>query len=245
MKRNIITIDRDKCNGCGLCVNACAEGAIEMVDGKAELVSEIYCDGLGVCLGECPTGALVIEEREAEAFDEKAVEDRSKRLEAQAPPTGCACTCPGSALRELSSAKGPCDCGVPQTESALSTWPVQLRLVPPLAPFLKGAHLLITADCVPLAVSDFHSRYLHGRVALVGCPKLDDLAGYAEKIKAILREAQPASVTVLRMEVPCCAGLATVTVEAAREVAPQVPLEVHTIGIGGKVEREVIIARED
>lgn len=243
MKRKIITIDRDKCDGCGQCVTACAEGAIELVDGKAVLVSEVYCDGLGACIGECPTGALVIEEREAEAFDEEAVEGRLERLKALAPPAGCdGGACPSSAMRKLSAHKARATDGAPQAESALSTWPVQLRLVPPFAPFLRGAHLLISADCVPFAVGDFHRRYLEGRVALVGCPKLDDLPAYAEKIKAILREAEPASVTVLRMEVPCCAGLAMVTVDAAREVAPKVPLEVHTIGIGGKIDREVIMS---
>ncbi len=247
MKRKIISIDRDKCNGCGNCVTACAEGAIEIIDGKAELVSEVFCDGLGACIGECPTGALVIEEREAEAFDMKAVEARlamlGRTLDGPAhasEPAGCpGAACPGTALRRP-QAKRPLEGEDAAALSALSTWPVQLRLVPPFAPFLAGADILISADCVPFALSDFHSRYLEGRAVLVGCPKLDDLAGYASKIKAILAEAGPASVTVLRMEVPCCAGLAKVTVDAALQAAPDVPLEVHTIGIDGSITREVI-----
>jgi len=241
MPRKIIRIDREKCDGCGQCVTACAEGAIEIVNGKAELVSESYCDGLGACIGECPTGALVIEEREAEAFDAQAVKRRMedmKNRQGKAPSCPSS-VCPGAALQHPAAERGGSR-EASKAPSALSTWPVQLRLVPPVAPFLRGADLLICADCVPFAVADFHRRYLEGRVVLVGCPKFDDLPAYAERMASIISEAKPASVTILRMEVPCCAGLATVTLNAVRNLSPETPLEIHTVGIGGKIERDVI-----
>ncbi len=236
-------------------MTACAEGAIQIVDGKAELIKEIYCDGLGACLGECPTGALTIEVREAPGFDEEATNKHIEGTSAAAKvaPGGC----PGAALRSFVA--GGVETGGEEGEgaevsgdsasSALSQWPLQLRLVPPTAPFLKNADILICADCVPFAVGDFHKRYLEGRVVLVGCPKLDDLSYYAEKIASVITEATPRSITVLRMEVPCCGGIAMVTVEAQNRVAPEIPLEIHTIGIDGsitveKLETEAVNARE-
>ncbi|HEY9766006.1 MAG TPA: 4Fe-4S binding protein, partial [Chroococcales cyanobacterium] len=202
MLRKIIRIDEEKCNGCGLCIPNCHEGAIKIVNGKAKLVSDAHCDGLGACLGHCPQDALTVEERVADAFDEEVVQrDLSKKEKSE----------------NAENTENP--------ESQLSHWPVQLRLVPPAAPFLQGSDLLICADCVPFAVPDFHSRYLAGRAVLVGCPKLDDLEHYREKLKAVFAEAKPGRVTVLRMEVPCCGGLAQAVMEARDRVIPDTPLE--------------------
>ena len=244
MKRNIITIDDNLCNGCGLCVGKCAEGALQIVDGKARLVSEVYCDGLGACLGECPQGAITIGEREAPAFDERAVHthlaqrDRQERKAAEP----LACGCPGTAMRSFqkSDASHPAPENASDSPSELAQWPVQLRLVPPHAPFLQGADLLVCADCVPFALPDFHSRYLKRKAVLVGCPKLDDLTYYQEKLTDIFSEAQPASVTVLRMEVPCCGGIARAVVNARDEAAPGMPVEIVTVGIQGTVSRELL-----
>jgi ferredoxin len=256
VKRKIIRIDEELCDGCGLCATACHEGAIQIKDGKAKLISEIYCDGLGDCLAECPQDAITIEEREAKPFDEKAVEEhlaRTAKEEAGAaspvsggcpgsamrtfekpmtPPVGGGC--PGAALKSFgqqgAQAGTATSGGVP---SQLSHWPVQLKLVPPGAPFLKEADLLICADCVPFAVPDFHGKYLSGKTVLVGCPKLDDLQYYYEKLKAIYAEAKPRSITVLKMEVPCCAGIAQAAVQAREETIPETELQVCTIGLKG------------
>lgn len=243
MKRAIITIDDAKCDGCGLCVGSCAEGALAVIDGKARLVSEVYCDGLGACLGECPQGAITIEEREAPAFDQAEVD----RHLAKAPGGDCQCHghqaaeaphhahggggCPGATLRQMTPpTPGPTGEAGP---SQLRTWPVQLRLVPPSAPWLRGAHLLVCADCVPFAVPDFHQRWLAGRVVVVACPKLDDQQANVEKLTAIFQTARPASVTVLRMEVPCCGGLAQATRIAALQSGTAIPVEVVTMAIDG------------
>jgi hypothetical protein len=222
-------------------VTACAEGAIALVDGKARLISETYCDGLGACLGECPRGAIQIEEREAEAFDEEAVRRHLAGSRPAVPATAPdpaappRFTCPSAALRELrprpsTAAPASGDLGEP---SALGHWPIQLMLVPPGAPFLRGADLLVCADCVPFVVPDFHRRYLSGRAVLVGCPKLDDLEHYREKLRDILAEARPRSLLVARMEVPCCGGIAMAAREARDAVMPELPLEVHVLGIRG------------
>jgi Pyruvate/2-oxoacid:ferredoxin oxidoreductase delta subunit len=252
-KRNVVRIDEDRCNGCGQCVTACAEGAIAIVDGKARLVSDSYCDGLGACLGTCPQDAITVEEREAEPFDEDAVkrhlaagkEDEEKKKEtASAEPLPCGC--PGTAMRTLHAAKQARQehpAPAAGTGSQLSHWPVQLRLVPPSAPFLRGADLLVAADCTAFALADLHRRYLAGRAVLVGCPKLDDLAFYRQKLADVLREAAPRSLTVLRMEVPCCGGIAGAVREARDEVAPDLPLEVHTVAIdGSRIEVEIVPA---
>jgi ferredoxin len=251
--RKIIHIDEEKCDGCGVCVPACPEGALEVIDGKARLVSEIYCDGLGACLGECPRGAITVEEREAADFDEAAVRERlaekvedeaanarkAEREEPKAPPFPASGGCPGAALRMLGSKNEVVrDPSAAQQESALRQWPVQLMLVPPFAPFLKESDLLICADCVPFALPDFHARYLQGRALLVGCPKLDDLGFYREKLRNIFEVAKPKSLTVLRMEVPCCGGIAVAAIEARNEACPELPVEVHTIGIEGGIHKE-------
>ena len=236
--RLIVKIDEHKCDGCGQCVPACAEGALQIIDGKARLVSEIYCDGLGACLGECPQGAITIEQREAEAFDEAAVE---RHLGQQGKKAPLPCGCPGSAMRTLKPQDTLAYEGGPRLPASLSHWPVQLMLVPPGAPFLRKADILVCADCVPFAVPDFHTKYLAGRAVLVGCPKLDDLAHYRKKLKATFEQANPRSITVLRMEVPCCGEMAQVAAEARNEAVPECPLEIQVIGIqDGRPTRQAV-----
>jgi NAD-dependent dihydropyrimidine dehydrogenase PreA subunit len=235
-KRKIVKIDEELCDGCGLCVPSCAEGALQIIDKKARLVGENLCDGLGACLGECPQGAITIEEREAEEFDEAAVH---KHLRVQAAPE-LPCGCPGSAVRTIACDEG--SAGVPaiRARSELTHWPVQLMLVPSNAPFLKGADILIAVDCVPFKVPDFHAKYLKGKVLLVGCPKLDDLEFYRRKFKEVFETARPRSITVLRMEVPCCGGIVQAVQEARDHSAPSLPVTVHTIGIrDGEVIEEL------
>jgi NAD-dependent dihydropyrimidine dehydrogenase PreA subunit len=226
-KRSIVKIDEELCDGCGLCVPSCAEGALQIIDGKARLVSDKFCDGLGACLGECPRGAITIEERDADHFDEVAVQKHlGTREEPELP-----CGCPGSALRTIACEEEPANVRQAPVKSELTHWPVQLMLVPAGAPFLKGADILIAADCVPFKVPDFHSRYLQGKALLVGCPKLDNLDFYRRKLKEIFAAARPKSITVLRMEVPCCGGIVHAVQEARDQSAPNLPVTVHTIGI--------------
>ncbi|MFH1754956.1 MAG: 4Fe-4S binding protein [Candidatus Latescibacterota bacterium] len=244
--RKIVMIDEEKCDGCGLCVPSCAEGAIQIIDGKAKLVSEMFCDGLGACLGECPQDAITIEERDADGFDAKAVEKHLAQMKSAAKTPAslhepvvkaAAHSCPGSAMRQfMPNTAGMKTSSQPAEPSLLGHWPVQLMLIPPHAPFLKNSDMLICADCVPFTVPDFHQRYLSGRAVLVGCPKLDDLNHYYEKLKAIFAEATPRKITVLRMEVPCCGGISQVAAQARNEVAPGTAMEVHTIGIQGNIQ---------
>lgn len=240
-KRPIIHIDEEKCTGCGLCVPACEEGALAIVDGKARIVKEIFCDGLGACLGDCPEGALTVIERDAEAFDEEAV--LAAQAQAKAPqPSPVHQGCPGSALRTMTPRpSAPASDGEDESASALSHWPVQLMLVPPTAPFLHKADVLLCADCVPFALPDFHGRYLQGRAVLVACPKLDDLAYYTAKLTDILQQTNPRRLTILRMTVPCCGGLVQAATTARAASNWRGTLEVHTVGIeGGVVEREIL-----
>jgi ferredoxin len=241
MKRKIIRIDESKCDGCGLCAKACHEGALAIVNGNAKLVSETYCDGLGACIGECPRDAIIIEERDAPAFDETTVAKRQKQLKQAAAKPHAHGGCPGSMAREFAPAvvrrSAPVDGEPPPSQ--LGHWPVQLRLLSPAAPFLHGANLVLCADCVPFAVSDFHARYLTGRTVAVSCPKLDDLDETIERLTAIFAEAQPSRVTVLRMEVPCCGGLVMAAMKAREAAGSSVPMEVHIIGVrGGIVSQE-------
>ncbi|MBI5546064.1 MAG: 4Fe-4S binding protein [Deltaproteobacteria bacterium] len=248
MKRKIIEIDEAKCDGCGQCVDACHEGALALIDGKARLVKDIFCDGLGACIGECPTGALKIIEREAPAFDASAVEAAQRSGPGAAHPPAHhghghgGGGCPGAALRSLEQAPGPSESDSPDQPppSALGHWPVQLMLVPPHAPFLKGADLVVCADCVPFTVPDFHARYLQGRAVVVGCPKLDDLEHYFQKLAAMIREARPRRLTVLRMEVPCCRGISQAAIQAALASTESFPVEEHVIGVRGGIERNVV-----
>ena len=252
MKRKIITIDEEACNGCGLCVEACHEGAIGLINGKARLLRDDYCDGLGNCLPVCPTGAITFEEREAAAFDEEAVKRKmaaAKALKAQkktAPPTG---GCPGSrfgflnkksdaasveegpALGEESPAHTPTS---RPAQSHLNQWPVQIKLLPVNAPCFDGAKLLIAADCTAFSYGDFHNRFMKGKVTLIGCPKLDE-GDYTEKLTAILTNNDIKSLTIVSMEVPCCGGLAQAAVNALRNSGKMIPWEIVTLSVDGRI----------
>jgi ferredoxin len=244
--RKMVRIDEALCDGCGDCLRSCAEGALQLVDGKARLVSDVYCDGLGACLGECPQGAISIEEREAAPFDEAEVERRKRTLRTGlrvlGAPDGAgpqASGCPGSALRTLSpGGPRPVPAGPGSASpgaSQLGHWPVQLRLVPAGAPFLAGADVVVCADCVPFAVPDFHARYLSGRAVVVGCPKLDDPGDMMARLQALVSRGRPRRITVLRMEVPCCAGIADAALQASSQDGLDFPVEEHVVGVGGGI----------
>ena len=238
MIRRIIQIDREKCNGCGACAEACHEGAIAMVDGKAELMrDDDYCDGLGDCLPACPTGAITFVEREAAAYDEQAVmENKQKKMRKEGMTLPCGC--PGSQSRQIKRAEDPhagAQCAV--QESRLSQWPVQIKLVPVNAPYFDGAKLLIAADCTAYAYAAFHERFMRGHITLVGCPKLDGV-DYAEKLTEIIRENDVKSVTVVRMEVPCCGGLERAAVTALKNSGKFIPWQVVTVTLDGRLKEE-------
>ncbi len=243
-KRKIIHIDEGKCNGCGLCVPSCAEGAIRIIDGKARLVAEKYCDGLGACLGECPEGALSVVEAEADAFDAEAADryaesQRSHRTEPLPDAPSLPCGCPSNLMQIFPSASACQQANEPVSQvgsaSALRHWPVQIRLVPPTAPFLKEADLLVAADCTPVACGRFHRDFLKGRVVLMGCPKFDDVEAYADRFTDIFRKNDIRSVTVLVMEVPCCQGLPVIVRKALSRSGKDIPLEVKTITTCGDI----------
>jgi Pyruvate/2-oxoacid:ferredoxin oxidoreductase delta subunit len=235
-KRQIIKIDQEKCDGCGLCVPSCAEGAIEIVEGKAQLVAEKFCDGLGACLGECPQGALTVEEREADEFvgpapgSPGALEHGGHPTPAPEEPVF---VCPGSQMRQFEPREAP-EAGV----SALSHWPVKLRLVSAKAPFLKGAELLVAADCAPFAAGDFHAKYLHGRAVVCGCPKFEDLEESAAKLAAILKENDIQGITIVNMEVPCCHGLVQAVRQAMISAGKVLPVTICTLGATGQVVQQ-------
>ena len=230
MIRRIIHIDEEKCTGCGACAEACHEGAIAMVDGKAKLTREDYCDGLGDCLPACPTDAIHFEEREAPAYDEAAVHAAKAEKQRAGRPGGC----PGSRPREIHAQEATAvesACAIP---SELRQWPVQIKLVPPKAPWFDGANLLVAADCTAYAYANFHRDFIHGRVCLVGCPKLDHV-DYSEKLEAIIAENDIQSVTIVRMEVPCCGGLEFAAKEALKNSGKRIPWRVVTISVDGRV----------
>lgn len=275
-KRKIIHIDEQKCNGCGLCLPNCPEGAIQMIDGKARLISDLFCDGLGACIGHCPQGAIAIEEREAGEYDEKKVmaaivkqgkkvikahlkhladhnqkeylkeaisfleenkipvPSEEDRAHAHISPSGC----PGSRIAEFGKIQSPAgkDRSVPRasSESQLRQWPVQLMLVPAHAPFLNNADILIAADCVPFAYADFHAELLQGKVLLVGCPKLDDVSLYQEKISEMVENTSVKSITYAHMEVPCCSGLVSVIRQAIAASGKEIPFKEAVISIQGE-----------
>ena len=231
MKRKIITIDEEKCDGCGLCVPACAEGALQIVDGKAKLVKDSYCDGLGNCLGDCPRGAITMEEREADAFDEKAV---LKHLENGEPSIGC----PGTASMSFPSDRKTHDLQLQPAESMIEQWPIQLHLVSAGAPYWHGAQLLIAASCVPVSFGDFQNRLLKGRRIVIACPKLDRTQGYVEKLTEILKHNDISSVTVAHMEVPCCSGLVAMAEKALADSGKVIPYRRIKIGIQGNILEE-------
>ena len=230
--RPIIRIDEDKCDGCGLCATACHEQAIVIENGKARLVSESHCDGLGDCLGECPRGAITIERREAEAYDEEAVKKAQEKKTFEKP---LPCGCPGTVARSLKEVSLPDLREETATVSRLANWPVQLALVPVSAPYLKGASLVLAADCTAFACPDFHDRFLEGKILLMGCPKLDDAASYEEKVGEILSENGIEDVEVVFMEVPCCSGLVRLVQSAIERARVQVSLTLTKVGIHGAI----------
>jgi len=261
MIREIVRIDEEKCDGCGLCVPACAEGAIRIVDGKARLIADNLCDGLGACLGHCPKDAIVIEKRQADEFDEAAVEEH---LHAEGKPApshhapvhsdhghgGCPSAqvknfaapthgggCPSAALRTLDPKdRTAATDSVGTRPSELRQWPIQMHLVPPTAPFLQGADLLLAADCAPFAFADFHKDLLKGKALLIGCPKLDDGQAYLQKLTAMLQQNEIKSLTVVHMEVPCCSGLIMIARQAIAASGKEVPLETVRVGIHGEIK---------
>lgn len=228
MIRKIIKIDEEKCNGCGLCAKACHEGAIGMVDGKAKLLREDYCDGLGDCLPACPTGAIAFEEREALAYDEAAVKEAQ---EAKAP---LPCGCPGSQSKAIKRESTDKKCTKALAESMLMQWPVQIKLVPVCAPYFDGAKLLVAADCTAYAYANFHSDFIKNKITLIGCPKLD-MTDYAEKLTQIIAENDIKSVTVVRMEVPCCGGIENAVKQALINSGKFIEWNVVTISTDGKI----------
>jgi len=249
VNRRIIEIDEERCDGCGQCVPSCAEGAIEIVDGKARLVADIYCDGLGACLGECPNAALTIVERKADEFDEEAVEEylSSKTEKESSVEETLPCGCPSTQIQTFVPST-PCqEANKPSVQasqtSALAHWPVQIRLVPPSAPFLKGADLIVAADCTPVAYPNFHRDFLNGKAVMIGCPKFDDAQDYIQKFADIFSNANIKSVTALVMEVPCCQGL-PIIVEKGMEIAgKKIPTEKVVISLKGDVlNREKLAA---
>ncbi len=233
MVRQIICINEEKCNGCGLCAEACHESAIAMVDGKAKLIRDDYCDGMGDCLPACPTGAITFETREAAAYDRDAVEanmEKKKQSEMPEHPVG---GCPGSKIRQMrrDTAAVGTSADLP---SQLGNWPVQIKLAPIKAPYFDGAKLLIAADCTAYAYANFHQEFIRGKVTLIGCPKLDAV-NYGSKLTEIIRNNDIRSVTILRMEVPCCGGLELAARSALQESGKFIPWQVVTISIDGKV----------
>ena len=232
MKRRIIHIDADKCNGCGLCAAACHEGAIEMVDGKAVLTREDYCDGLGDCLPACPTGAITFEEREAPAYDHAAVLAAKAAKAAQSATLPCGC--PGSQSRAIRREEAPAAPAAGTCPSQLRQWPVQIKLAPVNAPYFDGCHLLIAADCTAYAYGNFHRDFIRGKVTLIGCPKLDE-GDYTEKLTAILAGNDVKSVTVARMTVPCCGGIQRAAQAAVAASGKDIPLHVAVISPDGAV----------
>ncbi len=231
--RKIIEIDEELCNGCGQCVTGCAEGALRIVDGKAKLIADRYCDGLGACIGECPTGALTIIERPAEAFDEAAVHEMLAG--GQAAPM--ACGCPSSNVTMLSpcaAANAPTGLAGQARASNLSHWPIQLRLIPPDAPFLRGASLLLAADCVPASFPGYND-FLAGRAVAIGCPKFDDATDYVERLAAMIRVSGITDITVLEMAVPCCSGLTRIALAAASAAGATLPVRRIVISRRGEI----------
>ncbi len=229
MIRKIIKIDEEKCNGCGACANACHEGAIEMINGKAKLTREDYCDGLGDCLPACPTGAITFEEREAPAYDEAAV---LAAKEKKAPTLPCGC--PGTQSRAIKREKHIAEEPAVRINSMLSQWPVQIKLVPVNAPYFDGANLLVAADCTAFAYGNFHNDFIRNHVTLIGCPKLDNV-DYADKLTAIIANNNIKSVTVVRMEVPCCGGIEHAVKKALQTSGKIIPRRVVTISTDGRI----------
>ncbi len=245
MIREIVKIDEDKCNGCGDCVPGCAEGAIQIINGKAKLLAENLCDGLGACLGHCPMGAITIEKRAADEFDEDAVEQHLGKSPAPASAVqghgGCPSaqvrsfgSCPSAKLMDLSDKPESVSAETGTRQSQLRQWPVQMSLVPPTAPFLNDCDLLLAADCAPFAYADFHKDFLKDKALLIGCPKLDDGQAYLKKLTAMLQQNTVRRLTVVHMEVPCCSGLVAIARQAVAASGKNIPLELVCIGLQGE-----------
>ena len=230
MIRKIIKIDQEKCNGCGACATACHEGAIEMINGKATLTREDYCDGLGDCLPACPTGAITFEMREAPAYDEAAVLQAKKEKEKAVLPCGC----PGTQSKAITHKQTASETSTTTISSQLSQWPVQIKLVPVQAPYFDGAKLLIAADCTAYAYGNFHNEFIRNHVTLIGCPKLDDI-DYSEKLTQIISLNDIQSVTIVRMEVPCCGGIEAAAKNALQASGKFIPWQVVTISTDGRI----------
>ncbi|NNF98883.1 MAG: 4Fe-4S binding protein [Desulfobacteraceae bacterium] len=237
--RKILEIDEERCDGCGQCVPSCAEGALQIIDGKAKVLSDNLCDGLGACLGDCPNDALHIIEREADDFDEVAVEKHLGTKEAELEPQTMACGCPSAQIQDFAPSGACQKANVPaafeETGSALGHWPVQITLVPPTAPFLKGADLLVVADCVPVAFPTLHRDFLNGKAVMMGCPKLDDAQAYIDKFAAVFQQAGIKSITTAIMEVPCCSGLPVIVKKALEASGKSIPLTKIVISTRGKI----------
>ena len=237
MIRRIIQIDKEKCNGCGACANACHEGAIDIINGKAELVREHFCDGLGDCLPECPTGAISFEEREAPAYDEEAVKEAQKKIVTQSQAMSAHTGCPGSKsmqIHQKEAAETENPSAIADQIARLQNWPVQIKLAPVSAPYFHNARLLIAADCTAYAYANFHQDFMRNKVTLIGCPKLDQV-DYCEKLTAIIQNNNIQSVTIARMEVPCCGGLEMAAKKALQNSGKFIPWQVVTIRIDGKI----------
>ena len=232
MLRKIIKIDKEKCNGCGLCVSACHEGAIGMVDGKAELLRDDYCDGLGDCLPACPTGAITFEEREALQYNETEVKKNMEIKMSEKLPCGC----PGTNAKAIKrdNAKPQVPAMELSTASELNQWPVQIKLVPVSAPYFENANLLVSADCAAYAYGNFHSKFIKNRITIIGCPKLDD-GDYSQKLTEIIKNNNIKSITVVRMEVPCCGGIENAVKSALQNSGKMIPWQVVTISTDGRV----------
>jgi Pyruvate/2-oxoacid:ferredoxin oxidoreductase delta subunit len=243
-KRKVVKIDEEKCTGCGLCIPNCAEGALQIIDGKAKLITDKFCDGLGACLGHCPEDAITVIEREAEEFDEKAVEvhlhkqkEAQPQLEPKLQPVFTGCPSSRAMHFKIPETQTEAVSNTPSV-SMLTQWPVQLKLVPINAPYFQDADLLIAADCVPFAYPNFHQDFLKGKVVVVGCPKLDDIQFYKEKLTEIFKSNSIKSVTIPYMEVPCCFGLVKVTEDAIAASGKNIPLKKIKIGIRGDIKPE-------
>ena len=239
MKRRIINIDEEKCTGCGLCADACHEGAIAIVNGKAKLMRDDYCDGMGDCLPHCPTGAITFTEKDTLAYDEKAVEENKKQKAAASGERPHYQGCPGSQMRNLrkmaeTDKKEEDAAPEAKRESQLAQWPCQIKLVPVNAPYFNGAKLLIAADCTAYAYASIHEDFMKGKITIIGCPKLDSV-DYSEKLEAIISNNDIKSVTVLRMEVPCCGGLENAAITALKKSGKFLPWRVVTFSLDGKI----------
>ena len=236
--RKVVKIDEEKCNGCGNCIIACAEGALKIIDGKARLIGETYCDGLGACLGECPQGAITVEERIAEEFSETEVEKLRQES------ASASCGCPGASVQEFASSNETSE-EKGNNPQVLTHWPVQLALVPPSAPFLRNASILLTGDCVPFAYPGFHQDFIRGHVVLVACPKLDDFGAHLARLSEILKAAKPKSITIAHMEVPCCSGLVVMAKQAMKDSGIFIPLDEITVNVKGEIKNRSKIGTQD